>query len=314
MQLSRKALDNYTDSLNSVIQNGQDVLRAQLRSIDYSRPVEEWRDTVVGVMEACCGGTSEMSAGIAAAFYDGVRERAVGEMMGAYHQSGRSSEATRKATQYFIGTLLDGDYDAFEELCMQRLDYETKRAAGQCISYNAQNDATGLGDVRYARVPTGEETCEFCIMLASRGPVYLTFDSAGGDDHFHPHCDCRIVPFFGTYVIGDSRRGSIMTIEGYDPDAYFEQYLGFATKRYRARMAEAADRAHARHGGGWGSGVSQSDMAALINHIRGATTYEDLIERVNTVDSGSDYMTEKQWNQLLEQARRKRKELLSDQS
>ena len=38
------------------------------------------------------------------------------------------------------------------------------------------------------------------------------------------NCDCKIVPFFNTVEAGLSRRSSPMTIEGYDPDALYEQY------------------------------------------------------------------------------------------
>jgi hypothetical protein len=70
----------------------------------------------------------------------------------------------------------------------------------------------------WARVATGRETCGFCMMLVSRGPVYLSARSAGleledeaaqdlidrGDQQalgevtrrFHPGCDCLIVPVF----------------------------------------------------------------------------------------------------------------------
>lgn len=48
---------------------------------------------------------------------------------------------------------------------------------------------------RYARVPTGATTCAFCTMLASRGYVYKTEESAGGGWRiFHPHDDCMIIP------------------------------------------------------------------------------------------------------------------------
>lgn len=50
--------------------------------------------------------------------------------------------------------------------------------------------------VRYARIPVGE-TCAWCIMLASLGAWYLSYESAGGldPDHFHAHCDCVVVPY-----------------------------------------------------------------------------------------------------------------------
>ncbi len=67
----------------------------------------------------------------------------------------------------------------------------------------------------WARVATGAETCAWCLMLVSRGPVYLTAGSAGSrftddtalrmsaagvDDapikQWHPNCDCKVVPVF----------------------------------------------------------------------------------------------------------------------
>lgn len=70
----------------------------------------------------------------------------------------------------------------------------------------------------WARVATGRETCEFCLMLVSRGPVYNSAKSAGlnTDDEtarevlhsgtqaeidalmnrWHEGCDCKVVPVF----------------------------------------------------------------------------------------------------------------------
>ena len=65
---------------------------------------------------------------------------------------------------------------------------------------------------RFARVPQGGETCRFCLMLASRGAVYLTEHKAGAVSHYHANCDCKVVPDFGD------------GIEGYDPSVYYDKY------------------------------------------------------------------------------------------
>ena len=73
-------------------------------------------------------------------------------------------------------------------------------------------DATA-GDTKalgWVRVPSGDETCAFCMMLASRGPVFkdglvvtsLYYKSRrtalfkGNGEPYHPHCDCIAVPVF----------------------------------------------------------------------------------------------------------------------
>lgn len=66
--------------------------------------------------------------------------------------------------------------------------------------------------VRYARVPQGI-TCEWCVMIASRGFVYHTEDTAGDSSKFHLHDDCLIIPSWGE-----------QSIPGYDPDSLYKQY------------------------------------------------------------------------------------------
>lgn len=71
----------------------------------------------------------------------------------------------------------------------------------------------------WARVPTGAETCGWCLMLCSRGPVYKEARTAGLDladrhaladydagqdvtsddmEEWHEGCDCKVVPVFDT--------------------------------------------------------------------------------------------------------------------
>ena len=55
--------------------------------------------------------------------------------------------------------------------------------------------------VGWARVLTGRTSCGFCVMLASRGPVYSSAHhagkgGAGGRDKFHNNCDWMVVPVY----------------------------------------------------------------------------------------------------------------------
>lgn len=85
-------------------------------------------------------------------------------------------------------------------------DQLVKQPARRTVQRTAE--AAGAG---WARVPSGAETCAFCLMLASRGFVYGSKASAGGGDQFHGDCDCMTVP-------GPDAP------EGYDPDALYERY------------------------------------------------------------------------------------------
>lgn len=57
-----------------------------------------------------------------------------------------------------------------------RVAKEVENAGRRLLIRGAQSDPFG---VRWARVATGKETCAFCLMLVSRGPVYLSADTAG---------------------------------------------------------------------------------------------------------------------------------------
>lgn len=67
----------------------------------------------------------------------------------------------------------------------------------------------GTRALAWARVLTGAENCAFCVMLASRGPVYSGPDEAGrmlaSDkwpdakgyiNSYHDNCDCVVVPIY----------------------------------------------------------------------------------------------------------------------
>lgn len=53
--------------------------------------------------------------------------------------------------------------------------------------------------VAWARGLTGAENCAFCVMLASRGAVYKTAETASRSwegTKYHRHCDCVAIPVF----------------------------------------------------------------------------------------------------------------------
>lgn len=79
---------------------------------------------------------------------------------------------------------------------------------------------------RWARVPAGPTTCAFCLMLASRGFAYLSEESAGLGNSYHPHCDCRIVPSWGKQHLA-----------GFNPDRYRRMWDSTGSGEYRERLA-----------------------------------------------------------------------------
>lgn len=200
-------MDEFTRQLNLVSESMRATLIDQLAQIDFSAPGAV--DVVKDLMQMYCGAATDSAALLAAQFYDAAREYCVGFRMDAVANSQRVPESTDIAT---VGIVDSGQ--SSESIINQlsaRLDYEVKRAAGDCVFYNGSRDP---GKPHYARIPSGSETCDFCLMLASRGFVYRSAKSAGELNHYHANCDCRVTPGWG----------SNPQVEGYDPGKIYDRW------------------------------------------------------------------------------------------
>ena len=114
-----------------------------------------------------------------------------------------------------------------------RRDYEANLARGT----NPRNR------YRWTRVTVGA-SCAFCVMLASRGAVYLSRESAGGtlSTKFHDDCDCVVLPFADS---GD--------IAGYEDtlracnDAYYNARAAIAKDELPDELNQRIEDARKRH-------------------------------------------------------------------
>lgn len=84
-----------------------------------------------------------------------------------------------------------------------------KQAAADTMLQNAARDGA-----QFAWIPSGD-TCAFCLTLASRGWQRQSRKAAQRHaSHIHANCDCEYAVRFDSYS----------TVQGYDPDALYEQY------------------------------------------------------------------------------------------
>ncbi|WP_280350353.1 hypothetical protein [Nocardia abscessus] len=97
-----------------------------------------------------------------------------------------------------------------------RVVREVENGARRQIIRSVESDPAPRIVKGWARVATGRETCGWCLMLISRGPVYTAADTAGLDlddrtaarmiaagedvseymEQWHDGCDCKVVPVF----------------------------------------------------------------------------------------------------------------------
>lgn len=83
---------------------------------------------------------------------------------------------------------------AFARACGEFARNDAFRSLNETIVANVGRDRDE--GAMFARVPTGFETCAFCLMLASRCAVYHSRKTAGEWGRFHRGCDCKVVPIF----------------------------------------------------------------------------------------------------------------------
>lgn len=208
--IPRAYIDNFSAVINAVSADAQKRLANALERIEVD-DIAKARDEIIAVMDLILSPYTDDVAAIAATFYDGLRKWfGITDGFYAVSESLRDPAATAGAVRAFMETQVKGmPRSKLNELLLERVDYEVKRSANECVAFNAKRDPMRP---KWARVPAGADTCDWCLMLASRGFAYLSDEAAS---HTHANCDCRIVPSW------DKDKPSV---QGYDPDLYYDMW------------------------------------------------------------------------------------------
>lgn len=193
-------------------------LEAFWATLDLSRP-EDARNRLLTFLPTLIAQYGDISATVSADWYSDMREQA-----GA---KGRFAPilAPNVPVERVNGTVRRLAEHLFTDTPQKMLEGLTGRTAEYALQAGRDTiDISSKRDPwrpRVARVPTGVTTCKFCLLLASRGAVYSSKQSAGALTKFHPHDDCQIV------VVGNGQD----LPEGYDPDELYEEYKSTRTKK-----------------------------------------------------------------------------------
>ena len=168
---------------------------------------------------------------------------------------------------------------AFVRACGEFARNDAFRSLNETIIANVGRDRDE--GTMFARVPTGTETCTFCLMLASRGAVYHTRKTAGEWRHFHRGCDCKVEPSFE----GDP---DAELVQGVKPRELYELYKQFKEiESYKLPRAQEdalkAARADAAGDGVFSRATSDGELAAYFD--AGVKDAVKRFRKSKTVDS-----------------------------
>lgn len=115
------------------------------------------------------------------------------------------------ASNRSLPKLLAGDVEGFATAIAAAVAADVKRQATNTIVFNAAKNGA-----EFAWIPGGDETCAFCIALASNGWQRASKESALGAhaDHIHDNCMCEFAIRFNDDT----------SYSSYDADKYAQMY------------------------------------------------------------------------------------------
>lgn len=215
--ISRADFDAYSRAVDAIVGAASSEARGQILAWCAAHPgasVAEVRDAAIEIVGGLAQVYDEAAASLAADRYDGRASEAGARLPEAITETTFSIDLVERVVRYQARKLVEGDVGAFASACGELLENDARRSLNATVIANAARDRSR--GVRFARVPTGAETCSFCYMLASRGAVYHTRETAGSLGQYHRHCDCKIVPGFEDDPFAE-------IVEGYDPLAMRER-------------------------------------------------------------------------------------------
>lgn len=193
------------------------------------------RQVMLAAMPDIVSTYGSAAATLAADYFDELRD--VSGMVGGFTAMAAEVQPVagiEASTRWGIGSLFGASPDPAAALSALGgvIDRLVKQAGRDTID---QSVAADPRRPTYARVPGGKEPCAFCLMLASRGPVYGSKKAAGDGNSYHADCGCIPTP---VWTVHDMDR--LKETHGYDPDKLYEQYLDIHDPGIGAKQTTAA--------------------------------------------------------------------------
>lgn len=203
MQISTKDWKNYINRLSAINSKASSLMSEYVAKNGFSDT-----EALINYAYGLVTKYGEGSAELACQMYDAIAEMEGASVAAAIPANTASYSETAKAIN---GSLTRSDSGQLLESTVGRL---VKQPAADTMLQNAKRDGA-----QFAWIPSGD-TCPFCIALASRGWQYQSKKAMknGHAEHIHANCDCQ-------YAI---RFNKNTDVEGYNPDALYEQYNSYS--------------------------------------------------------------------------------------
>ena len=216
MRVTRSRLDAYRAQVDAYGDAAATYVEGYVRALMAESPgltVAEVRDEAIEAVNFSLSAFGDQAAELALDLFEEIVADGYGLSPDTAIEDVIPSEMVEGGVRYSARQLVAGESDAFVRDVADLSRYYVHRSAFENMERNCWRN-----DLRYARIPSGRETCAFCFMLSSRGFVYRSEESAGSTHDYHLHCNCVIVPGFEGIPASEQ-------VEGYDPDGMRERWL-----------------------------------------------------------------------------------------
>lgn len=235
MLVSEAILARYRALLDALGLQAADRVSAAIAYTEGNMKVAPVREAAIEALSEAAHAEGDMAQALAAQLFDEVCElEGIDAKPAQLFEDVIDERWIEEKVHWHARSLIEGNRAKFEGECRKLADFYVKRCAFGNTVRNC--DAS---HVRYARIPTGSETCAWCFMLASRGFVYHSEQSA--EHGKHVGCDCIVMP---------GRKDT--EIEGYDQQGMRDRWSrcqeaagvkdGDSYKERKAILVEAAKR------------------------------------------------------------------------
>lgn len=208
-KITRGDVTAFSKAQKTVIAEAQRELGMIWRETEGMDPARR-RDVLIDLTQALVRKYGAADSTVAAEWYERLRARYFDDDFDAtlYEQDLAADRTLRQVIRARANLLFPDDPKYDPEGYLKYLSGVVERGVHghgrMTVFKNVKRDHSG---VRYARVPQGSYTCNFCFMLASRGFAYRSEETAASKAHDGD--DCEAVPQF--------KKGTA-EIKGYDPE------------------------------------------------------------------------------------------------
>ena len=158
-------LNYYRDTLSEIASQASDYVRDAIEQLGTGRGVTAMREAAIEALQMSIGLHGEMAQAWAGQLFDEVCAlEGIGPFDFELADDIIDFAMLEEKVRYYARTLVEGDNGKFLDDCGTLADFYVRRCNYESMVRNCYRN-----HVRYARVPTGTDTCDFCMMLASRG-------------------------------------------------------------------------------------------------------------------------------------------------